>query len=230
MHPIYRTIAVVCPLLTVLAVALAALPPAQALDGRHAACTELLANGDLEAGPVSWTQTSAGGYDLISQFNPRSGQWGAYLAGANNADDRLSQALLLPSGAISITLRLWWALESEEAPVPADTLTAFLLRPDGTLLAELWRIDNTAAAAAWDEALLDLTPYTGQNVVLRFQALSNGFDLTDFYLDDLSVTACAALPSPTPSPTPSPSPTPTPSPTPPLSPKLTLLPLIVRHR
>jgi hypothetical protein len=247
-HSNHRNVAAVCLLLALLAVALAALPPAQALGVRHAACTELLVNGGFEDGSVGWTQASAGGYDLISQFNPRSGAWGAYLAGANNADDRLGQALVLPSGAISITLRLWWSLESEEPPVPADTLTLSLLQPGGAALAELWRIDNTATQGFWDEAVIDLTPFAGQSLILRFQALSNDFDLTDFYLDDLSVTACTAPPSPTPSPTPSSSPTPTMSPTPsssptptisptpspsptlPLPSKVTLLPLIVRQR
>lgn len=173
-----------------------------------AACQELLANGSFEAGPVDWTQTSAGGYELISQFYPRTGQWGAYLAGANDADDHLSQPLALPSDAISITLRLWWSLESEEPPVPADTLTAALLRPDGSLLAELWRVDNTATPGLWDEAEFDLSAYAGQNVILRLEARSNSYDLTNFYLDDISVSAC----------------------TPALVSRRVLLPLVVRQR
>lgn len=223
---------------------LAAFLPAKALTGPQVACRELLVNGDFETGPSGWTQTSAGGYDLISQFNPRGGLRGAYLAGANDADDQLSQPVLLPADAISLTLRLWWSLESEEPPVPADTLILSLLQPGGVLLTELWRVDNTAAPGVWDETTFDLTAYASQSVIVRFQARSNSFDLTDFYLDDLSLTACTAPPSPTPSPTPSlsptlsptptptlsPTPTPSPSPTPPLPPKMTLLPLIVRQR
>lgn len=200
------------------------------------ACQELLVNGGFETGTAGWTQSSAGGYSLISAFNPRSGQWGAYLAGANNADDRLSQSLLLPSDAISITLRLWWSLESEEPPVPADTLTASLLRPDGALLAELWTVDNTANSGIWDEFVADLTPWAGQQVTLLFRARSNSFDLTDFYLDDMGVRACAAPPTPTvlptstASPTPTVSPTSTASPTPTTPPRRIMLPLIVRQR
>jgi hypothetical protein len=166
--------------------------PAGSDISQPTSCRELLTNGGFEAGPVGWTQASAGGYDLISQFNPRSGQWGAYLAGANDADDRLSQPLALPADAISITLRLWWSLESEEPPVPADTLTLSLVQPNGALLAELWRVDNTAALGVWDEAVFDLTAYAGQNVIVRFRAISDSFDLTDFYLDDVSATACTS--------------------------------------
>lgn len=213
-----------------------ALTQAFAHNAAPVACQELLINGDFESETTGWVQSSTGGYSLISAFNPRSGQWGAYLAGVNNADDRLSQPLLLPSGALSITLHLWWSLESEEPAVPADTLTASLLRPDGALLAELWTVDNTAASGIWDEFVADLTPYAGQLVTLQFRARSNSFDLTDFYLDDMGVRACAASPTPTASPTstasrtPTASPTPTASSTPTGPPRRTMLPLIVRQR
>lgn len=201
-------------LLCGLALSLVALAPALAQANAPAACQELLVNGDFEAGPTGWTQTSADGYNLISQFNPRTGQWGAYLGGANNANDQLSQLLLLPAGANAITLRLWWSLESEEPPVPADTLMLSLLRPDGALLATLWRIDNTAAQGSWNEEVFDLTAYAGQSLVLYFQAVNNSFDLTDFYLDDIGVAASIPSPTPTLSPSPTASPTPTRSPTP----------------
>jgi hypothetical protein len=197
---------------------------AHAQPAAPAACQELLANGDFEAGPAGWTQSSGGGYQLISRFNPRSGQWGAYLAGANDADDQLSQVLLLPSNAVSITLHLWWSAESEEPPVPADRLSAALLLPNGALLAELWTVDNTAATGIWDELVVDLAPWVGQQVTLQFQASADSFDLTDFYLDDIGVRACAAAPTPTASPTSTASPTPT------GPPRRIMLPLIVHHR
>jgi hypothetical protein len=231
MHPALRSAALWLLMLWLLGVTLIHAQPAA-----PTACQDLLTNGDFEAGPAGWTQSSAGGYQLISRFNPRSGQWGAYLAGANDADDRLSQALLLPSNAVSITLRLWWSVESEEPPVPADTLTASLFRPDGSLLAELWTIDNTATTGIWDELVADLTPWAGQQATLQFRARTDHLDLTDFYLDDMGVRACAASPTPTASPTSTASPTPTASltptasPTPTGPPRRTLFPLIIRQR
>jgi hypothetical protein len=108
--------------------------------------------------------------------------------------------------------------------VPADTLTASLLRPDGSLLAELWTIDNTATTGIWDEFVADLTPWAGQQATLQFWARTDHFDLTDFYLDDMGVRACAASPTPTASPTSTASPTPT------GPPRRTLFPLIIRQR
>lgn len=159
-------------------------------------CNDVLINGGFESGSAGWTQSSAGGFDLISQYNPRSGAWGAYLAGYDNTDDRLRQPLPLPAGTISATLRLWWSLETEEPALANDDLTVSLLSADGTTLAELWMVDNTAPAGQWAEAVIDLTGYAGQDVTLQLRATTNAYDLTDFYMDDLSVLVCipASLP------------------------------------
>ena len=74
------------------------------------ACAELITNGGFEAQGAGWTQSSAGGFNLISTFYPRTGSWGAYLGGTNNADDRLSQQIIVPSNPISVSLTAWWAI------------------------------------------------------------------------------------------------------------------------
>ena len=68
-------------------------------------------------------------------------------------------------------------------------------------------MDTTAVPGIWDDAVFDLTDYAGQSMIIRFLAISDSFDLTDFYLDDISVTACAQ----------------------PSAPRRTLLPLIIRQ-
>ena len=188
------------------------------------AYTELLVNGGFEEGTAGWTQSSSGGYDLINNFNPRSGTWGAYLGGIDNADDRLSQQVTLPGDITSITLHVWWAIATEETGGGFDTLTISLLKPDGTLLADLQTIDNSAPVNVWDEAVIDLTTYARQTVTLRFAAQTDASNPTDFYVDDVSVVACFVSPTVTPTATasaqpPSGTPTataiaPTPSPTP----------------
>lgn len=194
-----------------------------------AECTQLVINGGFEAGSSGWLQASAGGYDLISDFNPHSGDWGAYLAGQDNADDWLSQQIGLPalapngpgaSSADAITLHAWWAIASEETDGAFDRLTISLLRPDGSLLADLLTIDNSADTGVWDEAAVDLAAYAGQAVVLRLAARTDGSNPTDFYVDDISIEACStpgstatATPSPSPSPAATPSATVTPTPT-----------------
>lgn len=175
-----------------------------------ASCTELIQNGSFEDGGLGWQQTSAGGYDLISDFNPRTGRWGAYLAGVNNADDRLSQQVTLLPG--TIRLQAWWYLATAETAGAFDSMTVSLLRPDGSWLADLALVDNTAPVGVWDEIVADLSAFSGQTVILRFVARTDDNNISDFYLDDISITACAQEPTPTET---AGGPTPTATPTPP---------------
>lgn len=164
--------------------------PAPQADGA-AGCGERIVNGGFEEGGVGWQQSSAGGYTLISDFHPHSGQLGAYLAGGNNADDTLSQQVVLPAAAVSITLTAWWAIATEEAEIGFDRLTASVRRPDGAALAELWTIDSSAAVNVWDQTEMDLTAYRGQTIVMQFRATTDASNPTDFYLDDISLWVCA---------------------------------------
>ncbi|MCX6031420.1 MAG: hypothetical protein NT169_19245 [Chloroflexi bacterium] len=184
-------------------------------DGAYpTGCADLVSDGGFEAGGASWTQYSAGGFNLISNFYPHSGQLGAYLGGANNADDRLSQAISLPSGAVSITLRLWWAMTTTDVGGGLDTLTVSLLRPDGSTLATLATLDDSATVNQWDELAFDLTAYAGQNVILRLTGHTDTQYPTDFYVDDVSLIACAGSSPLTATPTVTRTPTPTPTVTP----------------
>jgi len=168
---------------------------ARGSDLGAAACTELLQDGGFEAGGQGWLQYSVQGYELISDFNPRAGELGAYLAGVNEADDRISQQVSLPGG--TITLRAWWYLATAETAGAFDHLTVSLLRPDGTWLAHLLTVNNTAPVGLWDELVIDLSSYAGQAVLLRFTGRTDENNISDFYLDDISIVACAADPSPT---------------------------------
>lgn len=161
------------------------------LNAGAVACAEQLVNGGFETGADGWQQSSIGGHELISDFYPHSGRWGAYLGGANNADDILSQQATLPATAISVTLTAWWAIATEEAGIGFDRLTASLHGPDGALLAELWTIDSSAMVNTWDQIETDLTAYRGQTVRIQFRATTDDSNLTDFYLDDLSLWVCA---------------------------------------
>jgi hypothetical protein len=153
-------------------------------------CDERIVNGGFEAGSTGWSQTSGRGSDLIDDYYPYSGNWGAYLGGVNDADDRLAQQVALPADAISITLTAWWAIATEEAGVGFDGMTLSLLKPDQTLLADLLRVDSSAAVNVWAQAELDLLDYRGQTVILQFHATTDASNLTDFYVDDVSLTVC----------------------------------------
>jgi hypothetical protein len=159
-----------------------------------AGCVELIQNGGFEDGELGWQQTSTGTYNLISDFNPRTGNLGAYLGGVNNADDRLSQQVTLPAGTSSLSA--WWYLDTTEAAGVFDQMTVSLLRGDGSWLVDLLIVDNTAPEGVWDEIVIDLSPYAGQTVVLQFTGRTDGTNISDFYVDDVSILGCAAAPGP----------------------------------
>jgi len=171
---------------------------AQAADSlTTVSCMELVQNGGFEMGAAGWQTFSAQGYELISGFNPHTGSMGAYLGGVNNADDRLSQALALPAG-MALTLKAWWYLATAETAGTFDTLTIALTTADGTPLSTLAMLDNTAVQGQWAELTFDLAAYAGQSIVLRFEARTDQENISEFYLDDISLWACASDPSPTP--------------------------------
>lgn len=204
----------------VVAAASLAIPPAHA--GGPSACSEQVTDGGFEAGGAAWQAVSLGGFALISQLMPHTGAWGAYLAGYNNADDELAQVVSLPAGA-TITLRLWWQVTTEETTHPWDTLDVTLTPAGGGTDVRLLRLTDGSITDSWQQATVDLSPYAGGNWRLAFRGRTDADRPTDFYLDDISIEACAAA-SATPTPTSTPSVTPTATLTPSATPTATPTP------
>ncbi len=177
---------------------------ATAMDEVANTCTELIQNGGFEADSRGWIENSAQGYPLVSDFNPRTGRYSAYLGGVNNADDRISQRITLPADAASITLRAWWYLATAETAGAFDTMTVWLLREDFQPLAQLAQVDNTYPVGVWDQIVADLSSYAGQTVIVQFAGRTDESNISDFYVDDVSVSACGPTATPTATRTPDP--------------------------
>lgn len=167
-----------------------------ALGTGPAACSELVTDGGFESNGVGWVQQPspplAPGDSLITNFNPHSGTLGGDLAGRDNAYDRLSQQVALPADASSLTLSFWWSLETQETGDVADYLRVALYKLDGnTLIATLLAVDNKSAdQGVWNRPAIDVMPYAGQTLLLRFTATTDFANATRFYVDDVSIAAC----------------------------------------
>lgn len=157
-------------------------------------CRELLVDGGFEQNGQGWTQVAnPSGRSLISDFYHKSGTRNADMSGLNNTQDRLSQALTLPTDVNQIVLAYWWAYQTEEPDLstPWDKITVQLYRPNGTLLATLASADYTGLTDwVWYSARSDLTQYVGQTVVLRFTTETDASRPTRFFVDDVSVKGC----------------------------------------
>jgi hypothetical protein len=159
------------------------------------ACTEQVANGGFESSGPEWQTTSGGGYALISHILPRTGEWGAYLGGYNNAYDELAQIVTIPAGSAS-KLRFWWQMSTLESTHPWDSLEVKVAPAAGGAATRVFLITDGSVANDWQEAVVDLTSYAGQSLRLSFRAATDSDRATDFYLDDISLEACASVPPP----------------------------------
>lgn len=160
-------------------------------------CREVLLNGGFEAlgfgQPVNWTAASGGGYALADSTWLHSGHYSANLAGYDNAQDRLSQALPLPSLTVTATLTVdWYGRTWETAGNPANDLLQINLRnPDGSLFAALASYSNQQAGLAWNRATFDLSALGGQALWLWLEASTNASAPTQFFVDNVSLTVCS---------------------------------------
>lgn len=170
-------------LLAVLSALLPSTGPATA-----AACQEVVGDGGFESG-AGWQTTSGGGYALFNSFLPRSGAQSAHLAGVNSANDRAITSLALPAGH-TITLSFWWRVHSEESGSGYDALSLTLTDSQGAPLYAIAGFTDLNASALWQQVQVDLSAFAGQTVKLQMDASTDGSLVTDFFVDDLSVSAC----------------------------------------
>ena len=141
-----------------------------------ATCVNVVVDSSLEEGSA-WLTKSSGNYPLLSTRLPHSGKQGAYLAGANNAQDLLATLLKLTPNPSSITLTFWWQIQSQEHSRFQDTLT-------------LATLSSREMSNQWQQRSLSLTQYGGQSVQLQFHARTDADAATDFFLDDIEVVVC----------------------------------------
>ncbi|MCB0114065.1 MAG: hypothetical protein R2873_30240 [Caldilineaceae bacterium] len=151
-------------------------------------CQELLVNGNMETAD-GWSVQTNGDYNLFSNYQARSGQSAAYLAGVNGAEDALSQTLSLPANH-QTTLRFWWLINSEENSNGWDGFSVQLADANGAPLRVLFAASDRSAGYSWQQTTIDLTEFAGQTVQLRLQGRTDATLSTDFFVDDMSMTAC----------------------------------------
>jgi hypothetical protein len=163
--------------------------PARAPD-MPAACPVVVTNGNFEAQGANWTQSGAG-FQLITDFNPRTGKYSADLGGAPSSKHSITQRITLPARK-PLFLRFWWQQVTEEfAPSDADKLTVLLLNTDGTTRAVLGEFGNGEwPPPPWEPVAYDISAHAGRTVDLRFEAANDSIDPTRFYIDDVSIPAC----------------------------------------
>ena len=102
----------------------------------------------------------------------------------------INQDFIVPAGATGGVLRYALMVNTTEPGGAQDYLYIRLRKTDGTVLQE-WMIDNTFCPQnQWVQReinLIDLSPYQGQTLRLNIKATTNSTNLTNFYLDNISL-------------------------------------------
>jgi hypothetical protein len=156
--------------------------------------TNLLQNPGFESGATSWTQSSLAGWDLISTGGiAHSGITMAWLGGYDAANDSIEQRVSIPANISSANIEFWYAISTTE-PITSgalDVLTLELYSVSGTRMATLATLSNLdSTAGGWVKSpSFNLSTFKGQTVNLRFTATTDTTDSTDFFVDDVSLTA-----------------------------------------
>ncbi len=143
-------------------------------------------NPGFESGPgVSWTEYSSAGYNLVTTSRPRTGSYGVWEGGYNNAVEYIYQSVTVPTNG---TLRYWWRMEtSETSATRYDWMEVRLYNNAGTYLTTLRTWDNRSAKNVWTQDTISLAAYAGQTVRVTFWTDTDGSLATSFFVDDVSL-------------------------------------------
>jgi hypothetical protein len=165
-------------------------------SGAPAAGANALANAGFESGASVWTQSSTGGAAIITNDPAvaHSGSWYAWLGGAADVTETLSQVITIPDGPAR--LQFWYRIATNETTSSGtfDRLTVSLVNAaNGSTLATLATFSNLNATSGWVQSpVYDVSASGGQSLRLQFRA-TNDFSLsTSFRIDDVTVNGVAA--------------------------------------
>jgi hypothetical protein len=147
----------------------------------------VIVNPGFESGRnVGWTESSSGGYALVSTDRPRTGSWSAWTGGYNNATDQLYQRITVPSNG---TLTYWWRMEtSETSSTVYDYVEVRLYDGStGSFITSLRRWSNASAKNVWSQDSISLSGYAGRSVYVMFYTRTDSSLASSFFIDDVSV-------------------------------------------
>jgi len=177
--------------------------------------TGVIQNEGFETGDfTSWVIDGHLNDPVIATDQVHSGTFSALAGNVTGTeplgDSSFYQQFIVPAG--TSTLSFWhWDFTTDS--IFFDWQDAYITDGSGTILQTIFH--QCLNGNAWIQQAVDMTPYAGQTVWIKFLVHQDGFgDDTAMYVDDVQLTIPCGSPTPTPTPTPSATPTPTPTPTP----------------
>src|SRR5438874_6937982 len=191
--------------------------------------TSIIVNGGFETGSFPpWVIDGHTNDPVIATNFAHSGTHSAFAGGNPQAqtyceensneplgDSSFYQQFTVPAGS---SLLSFYHKDCTNDSITFDWQDAYITNSSGTILQTIYHLCDTTD---WTNVLVDMTPYAGQTVRIKFLVHQDGFnppgDTTGQWIDDVALLGPCGTPSPTPTFTPTstgtPSATPTATPT-----------------
>lgn len=156
----------------------------------------IIKNGGFENGQAPWQESSSGGYQIIQNLNAHSGQNSAYLCGYTGCDDRIWQTFTVPASYNKLTVSYWWYSDTNKSGRQCqDYFYSRVQTTSGGLIGAMQTSCNANVTNNWILVTYDVTgmlaSYKGKQVTLFFRGTNvpNQYQPTDFFVDDVTITA-----------------------------------------
>jgi hypothetical protein len=162
-------------------------------DPTNGDCMERIVNSDFESGTGSWTLSGA---QRVAAPGSGHGSWSLQLGGATSVSQYAYQQVAIPAGEAHAELSFWWYMTTNEGGRWGHTYDYFYAQIYDTSMNRLATFDYRSDG--WQEGQwmksenMNLTPWAGQTVRIRFFATNDSINSTTFYVDDVSLETCSS--------------------------------------
>jgi subtilisin family serine protease/chitodextrinase len=168
-------------------------------SGSVGAVSNILLNPGFEEGPVSWTDSPANRYPVITAYlNPTANNsWYAWLCGYNNCVDKLYQDVTVPADAQSayVQFNYWITTDETSSATAYDTMTVRIYSPPNATTYTYWTLSNLNPTTGWVlSPEYKLSAFKGQTIRLQFAATTDSSFTTDFYVDNVALMVSGSTP------------------------------------
>jgi bacillolysin/thermolysin len=155
-------------------------------------CSELTTNGTFE-GSGGWTEQTNLSTAIITNEFPHTGKKSAWLGGTDRESFQyIYQDVSVTANLKSVTLTYYhYVEENANAGSPDATFSVVLADPSsGNVVETLEEIPSSQADSDWTQSVVDLSGYAGKKIRLAFTADMVRGNLSNFFVDDVSIVGC----------------------------------------
>jgi Bacterial Ig-like domain len=176
----------------------------------------LIQNEGFETGSFSpWSIDGFSNPPVVTTDNPHSGTFSALAGRVSGPEPNGQSSFYQQFGPVPANAILsFWHWDYTTDTITFDWQDAYITNTSGQILQTIFH--QCENGQTWLNTTVDMTPYAGQTVRVKFLVHQNGAgEGTGMYVDDVVLATPCGTPSPTPTPTARVTPTPRPRPTPP---------------